>query len=71
LAWFKETVNNDTFIGSTGQITKEMLENYNMLADSYVTNTGKFFNMMEDLAEPSNKKAKKKKKDEGMSAPLF
>ncbi len=70
LAWFKETVNNDTFIGSTGQITKEMLENYNILADSYVINTGKFFNMMEDLAEPTNKKTKKKKKGEGVSAPV-
>src|SRR5690606_28498853 len=43
LAWFKETVNNDTYIGTTGQLTKEMMEKYNMLADSYVTNTGKFF----------------------------
>lgn len=61
LAWFKETVSNDTYIGSAGQITKEMLENYNMLAESYVNNTGKFFKMMEDLAEPQNKKREGKK----------
>lgn len=60
LAWFKETVNNDTYIVSAGQITKEMLENYNMLAESYVTNTGRFFKMMEDLAEPQNKKREAK-----------
>lgn len=59
LAWFKETVSNDAYIASTGQLTKEMLENYNMLTDSYVTNTGKFFKMMEDLAEPQNKKKEK------------
>lgn len=58
LAWFKETVNNDTYIASTGHITKEMLENYTVLASSYVANTGKFFKMMDDLAEPQNKKSK-------------
>lgn len=63
LAWFKETVSNDTYIGSAGQISKEMLENYNSLAESYVTNTGRFFNMMEDLAEPQNKKKTERQLD--------
>lgn len=60
LAWFKETVNNDIYIGSAGQITKEMLDNYNVLAENYVNNTGKFFKMIEDLAEPQNKNKEEK-----------
>lgn len=62
LAWFKETINNDSCIASSSILTKEALDNYNSLSESYVTNTGKFFNMMEILAEPSNKKINGKKK---------
>lgn len=64
LAWFKETVNNDSCIGTFNQYTPEMLKNYNSLSANYVTNTGKFFKMMEDLAEPKSKKAKIKNKKE-------
>lgn len=60
LAWFKETLNNDAYIGSAGTITKEALDNFNVLSDNYATNTGRFFQMMDDLAEPKNKKTEKK-----------
>ena len=59
LAWFKETVNNDAYIGNLGLLTPEILKSYNSLSENYVANTGKFFNMMEELAEPKTKKKKK------------
>lgn len=62
LAWFKETLSNDAYMATSLLGSKEMLDNYNSLSENYVTNTGKFFQMMDDLAEPQIKKNKKKKK---------
>lgn len=59
LAWFKETINNDGCLANLKMFTPEVLQNYNSLSESYVANTGKFFKMMEDLAEPQNKKKEK------------
>ena len=55
LAWFKETVNNDACMGNFGHFTPEMLQNYNTLSENYVSNTGRFFKMMDELAEPKMK----------------
>ncbi len=62
LAWFKETINNDAYIANLASLNPTMLKHFNALSDNYVTNTGKFFKMIEDLAEPQNKKKHKSAK---------
>ena len=65
LAWFKETINNDSFIMQSSQLTPEAMKNYTDLTTGYVTNTGRFFKMVDDLAEPKSKKSKKEKSKVG------
>ncbi|PVW16235.1 hypothetical protein [Marixanthomonas spongiae] len=67
LAWFKETINNDGCIAASGQMTPEMIKNYNSLAENYVNNTERFFKMVDDLAEPKPKRraGKQPKENEG------
>lgn len=62
LAWFKETINNDACLTNLMQFNPESLAAYNQLSENYVINSGRFFKMMEDLAEPKKPKSKKSKR---------